>query len=850
MNNLVSIILPTYNGSRFISQSIESCLSQSYRNIELIVVDDASTDNVSDIVNEYARKDSRVNYVKHEKNMKLPNALNTGFAKSMGEYLTWTSDDNIYKHNAIEVMVDYLTSNIDTAFVFADMERIDGFGNYVSYQPCGPVEDLPIMNTVCACFMYRRDIYDALGDYDINKFLVEDWDYWVRAHISHELRHIPRSLYYYREHNNSLTGMHYREQQLASLSFVMENNLRYGDVLSEDIKLRSYKLAAARAKKIGNFELENECCRKIFEISSVSNIPNKPKAYDVLVSVIIPVYNVEQYLHQCLHSVVNQTYKYLEIIIVNDGSTDSSGIICDEFKIKDSRVKVFHQNNNGLSEARNTGLRIAEGKYIYFLDSDDWIREDTIELLVGCAEIKKCDVVILDGMMVSDTGKTLVEDKRNIRSHQYPVLSGVESFCLLLRDEEYSFAAYLSFVSKELVLANNIRFQPNIIHEDCLYTYWLFANATSIAHVNEPLYRRRIRSNSITGLPVSLKNVQGHYITVLNIKKYWSKIEKPFFYYATTEHLCFLLNKCFKDLIKLDAHDNVVIDMFDNIHNLVLDLGRDYLNHVFSTDNTATKEICTLFIRHLSTFGYFISSSYTVMDKITDVENLVLIVGNKFLQQNIWTKLDNFANEHLCQFLHCCFELMNDLGYATVKILECMSQVLETRIVRGFCKIDDIHDPAYKRYCVHWTNLFVSFTLFTIKDEQLYELFSSILKLGEELGLISSDALPNIDCSDYVIWHGAGARCEFILKHAFLSLPDEIWDKRACDEQFTVGSDYCVNQPEFVSLQNKDKYLIVVCIDSMEGYNEVKHQYAAFGLYNVCNWRNFYASYMLRSLQQ
>ena len=100
-----------------------------------------------------------------------------------------------------------------------------------------------------------------------------------------------------------------------------------------------------------------------------------------LVSVIIPVYNVEKYLHQCLDSVLNQSYKNLEIILVDDGSTDRCGEICDLYAHRDPRIKVFHQENKGLSRARNTGLSQVCGKYITFIDSDDWLKTDAIEIM-------------------------------------------------------------------------------------------------------------------------------------------------------------------------------------------------------------------------------------------------------------------------------------------------------------------------------------------------------------------------------------------------------------------------------------------------------------------------------------
>ena len=118
-----------------------------------------------------------------------------------------------------------------------------------------------------------------------------------------------------------------------------------------------------------------------------------------VVSVIIPVYNVEKYLEECIDSVLAQTYQNIEIILVDDGSTDSSGLICDRYAEKNTNISVIHQKNSGLSAARNSGLNKANGDYIYFLDSDDYISADAIEKLFSIAENDKSDIVFFDAYL-------------------------------------------------------------------------------------------------------------------------------------------------------------------------------------------------------------------------------------------------------------------------------------------------------------------------------------------------------------------------------------------------------------------------------------------------------------------
>ena len=150
------------------------------------------------------------------------------------------------------------------------------------------------------------------------------------------------------------------------------------------------------------------------------------KREEILVSVIVPVFNVEKFLEKCVSSITNQTYKNLEILLVDDGSTDNSGTICDNFSKNDNRLKVFHKKNGGLSDARNYGIERATGSYIMFIDSDDWIENDTIELLLDKTIEEKSDIVVFGISKDYDDGR------RKIR---IPTVSGTynseESIALL-----------------------------------------------------------------------------------------------------------------------------------------------------------------------------------------------------------------------------------------------------------------------------------------------------------------------------------------------------------------------------------------------------------------------------------
>ena len=205
--DLISIVLPIYNGEKYMRESIDSVIMQSYKNWELIIVNDCSTDDTAEITNEYVQKDSRIKYYKNEKNMRLPKTLNRGFSLAKGDYLTWTSDDNLFKENALEKMILALkTDNAD--FVYTSYETIDENGKYIDYVKTNENGKYEIIghNVVGACFMYTRKVYETIGDYDYNYTLVEDYDYWLRIFAKFNTTYIEDVLYSYRFHSGALTS--------------------------------------------------------------------------------------------------------------------------------------------------------------------------------------------------------------------------------------------------------------------------------------------------------------------------------------------------------------------------------------------------------------------------------------------------------------------------------------------------------------------------------------------------------------------------------------------------------------------------------------------------------------------
>lgn len=212
-----------------------------------------------------------------------------------------------------------------------------------------------------------------------------------------------------------------------------------------------------------------------------------------LISVIIPAYNIEKYIQKCVLSVLKQTYTNLEIIIVNDGSTDKTGAVCDELAKTDDRIKVLHQQNMGLSEARNNGIKLASGEYISLIDGDDIVKKD---FLRNMADAMKDNVGVVVGgyKTVADTKKILCINKMSNST-----LSGKDATIrLLTKQEDFFVIAWNKLYKRELFTKNNIWYPAKRIHEDNLTTYKLLSKAQNVTIINSADYLYVKRAGSIT----------------------------------------------------------------------------------------------------------------------------------------------------------------------------------------------------------------------------------------------------------------------------------------------------------------------------------------------------------------
>lgn len=218
-----------------------------------------------------------------------------------------------------------------------------------------------------------------------------------------------------------------------------------------------------------------------------------------LISIVIPIYNVEKYLRNCIETVINQTYKNIEIILIDDESPDNCGKICDEYKKKDSRIIVIHQKNGGLSDARNKGINKSKGEYITFIDSDDYITFDYIETLYNTISKNNADIAIGGHYIKYEKGGETT--KYDIQEYE-----GTPEVILdkLLYDE-LDVSAWAKLFRKELF--NEIKFPVNRLYEDSATTYKLVDKSNIIAVNTKPIYYYIVKPNSITNCNFNKKKL-------------------------------------------------------------------------------------------------------------------------------------------------------------------------------------------------------------------------------------------------------------------------------------------------------------------------------------------------------
>ena len=585
----VSIIIPVYNAEKYLGKCLESLLSQTLQEMEIICVDDGSSDGSPEILKRFQERDGRVRILTQE-NQYAGAARNNGMKEAQGEYLLFLDADDFFENTLLEKVYNQGKKMEADIVLFGAKQYNDktGIVSPASWyfkrdalpreNPfSGKTENTDVFALVTPApwtKLFRREFVEKQG-LSFQGLQNSNDVYFVLTALAlaEKITYVDEELVFYRVgmkgslqgskslhpdcfieayagvyHELQRRGIYerYEEGFMNILLSGCAHNLR--TVTDWELRRRiCERMAEPEFAEMGLMERREEYFRRKEDFVFVNGIlnafeweaqhqkrllPTEPviirKAENDIgiprVSVIIPVYNVEKYLRECLDSIVNQTLREIEIICVDDGSTDGSPEILREYGEKDCRITIISQENRGISSARNHGADIASGEYFYFMDGDDILERDALSRLYQLSEEKSLDVLYFDGESFFET-EELKEIKKNYityyaRKGDYSrVMTGLQMLHEMIAMDEYRSSLCLQFISSVHYRQENLRFEEGIIGEDNIFTFQCIMPAHRVYHMKEAFFHRRVRGNSVMTSAGKFEQVYGFFAGYLAIER-------------------------------------------------------------------------------------------------------------------------------------------------------------------------------------------------------------------------------------------------------------------------------------------------------------------------------------------
>lgn len=512
---MISIIVPIYNAENYLKSCLDSVLSQTFKDFEVLMVNDGSTDSSATICQTYAEHDSRFRYFEKE-NGGLSDARNYGLDRAQGAYITFLDADDFLFENYLEKL--YQASLLsDSDILIGGYCRFDGSDFYfyndhfkseslISFTSAQAIQvldsmlDVPFLTFSTAWGkLFKRNLFDELrfpyGKYAEDQFLI--WKLYLKAD---KIYLFNSASYVYRMNPSGLSSV-FSLKHLDYIDALEERIRETKDLEGIDIQhsLNMYDYVLQRM--LGQLEEhqfleEADKVREKLELEKRKEYPFLLEQKKDLISIIVPIYNVEKYLRMCLDSIENQTYSNIEVLLINDGSPDSSGEICQEYVARDSRFHYFEKENGGLSDARNYGIERSNGKYLTFVDSDDWLSLTYVEDLHRAAIRHGADTVVAHFTIYNESDRLY---HVHIWDEYYERTYKGEELVLKLPSLELDGYVYVTSWGKlfHKKLFTNIRFPKGKVIEDSRTNYKLFFKSEKIVYIHKEIYFHREGIESI-----------------------------------------------------------------------------------------------------------------------------------------------------------------------------------------------------------------------------------------------------------------------------------------------------------------------------------------------------------------
>lgn len=505
MTELISIIVPIYNVEEYLKECLDSIQKQTYQNYDCIMINDGSTDSSREIAETYL-EDSRFRLINQD-NQGLSAARNTGFRnlKEESSFVAFVDSDDYLNPLFLEKLAEQISEDVDII-----EGSIQSFKEGIYYNLLQIHQDKLVLTTVEEKLeqLWFQGVRISVFPKLYRKSLLND-NFFPQGFIFEDLAVIPELvtlskkwvkiqdvLYYYRIRDNSITTKSFSEKNLDIFKILEKFDLFFVDA-DLNVKLWAERLKYAQLNhQYQTTVLEDNPYASKYQ-EKLEKLMLKIKKYEKrevtgeLISIIISVSDTDSYLRQCLDSLLNQTYISFEVILLNDGSKDSSAAICQEYAEKDSRFKYFEKEQDSISSSYNLGIEASKGSYITFIKSDDWVDSDYLELLYATMIEEKADIVV-------STYKTFNVDTGLLEYHAYQkdctesIFNKKDLLLALPRlDRDSSFSYVFGKLVSRIALGK-IRFNESTqLGEDMEFWYKLYLVSEKVVYLNRDTYTLR-----------------------------------------------------------------------------------------------------------------------------------------------------------------------------------------------------------------------------------------------------------------------------------------------------------------------------------------------------------------------
>lgn len=555
----ISVVIPVYNAAPYLQRCLDSICSQSHKNLEIICINDGATDKSLEILSTYAEKEKRLVVISQE-NKGASAARNAGIERATGDFISFIDADDYILPGLYEKFIEYGGQSRPDIFMFNGYIGNEGSSKFFMYPATfacpvtgkevfghKAIKSLFFGNQSVCNKIYRTTFLKESGIRFLENNSFEDTLFYFETVIKARKIQATMECYYIyvQENDASVTKtfgrnvftvfdtfekmekaakesgvFDYYKYALFQVEYEKCNELlriTAGEVLEEFYMKTQNYLRAKQAlldSKIYTRLLEYFACHNILTLSFIdfkSTILlagekiayQKKTAENPFFSVIVPIYKVEKYLETCLKSIINQTFTNFELICVNDGSPDKCGDILNQFAQKDGRIKIITQPNRGLGAARNIGALQAKGKYLAFVDSDDWLRLDALERIHSRLTQRAADMCIFGFAEFHENHNTFLKSEyiSSFKKREYSDYKELKEIMFIIP------CAWNKVYKRSFWEKNRLSYAQGVYFEDVATNAKAFVRAKSILISPYDLYYYRIRDDSITQSSYSEKKM-------------------------------------------------------------------------------------------------------------------------------------------------------------------------------------------------------------------------------------------------------------------------------------------------------------------------------------------------------